>query len=233
MNHAQELYLRTYRKLDQIDSSISRANIGYKSWKYYHSVINHSKALSIATAYDIYKELTDGTHGPTWSIEKPMDYQVYTQLIFCFVRILICQCTNAPELTGGDVAATPLIMGTGTFCFSSIEMGRHLGSFKSTKWHSVRLCYACGKACYYMCSKCKDGKFNIALCSVKVGNRCFQQYHNHRFFGLLKGDEYMEYLVFGKKKKKKQGEEVECPEEQSSISVTEFTADLISAVAAM
>eukprot|EP00536_Pseudo-nitzschia_multiseries_P010577 jgi/Psemu1/26386/gm1.26386_g len=79
MNHAQELYLRTYGKLDQIDSSISRANIGYKSWKYYHSVVNHAKVLSIATAYDIYKELTDGTHGPTWLIEKPMDYQVFRQ----------------------------------------------------------------------------------------------------------------------------------------------------------
>eukprot|EP00536_Pseudo-nitzschia_multiseries_P002436 jgi/Psemu1/5543/gm1.5543_g len=134
-------------------------------------------------------------------------------------------------------------------------MGRHLGSFKGTKWRSTRLCYACGKPCYYMCSKCKDGKFDIALCSIKDSDRCFQQCHDHRFFGLLKGDlkhrtdskirckgnwnpwnlreflvntEYMEYLVFGEKKQKEQGE-VEGTKEQSSISITELTADLIGA----
>eukprot|EP00536_Pseudo-nitzschia_multiseries_P016839 jgi/Psemu1/48061/gm1.48061_g len=33
MNHLRELYLQTYGTLDQIDSAISRSNIGYKSWK--------------------------------------------------------------------------------------------------------------------------------------------------------------------------------------------------------
>eukprot|EP00536_Pseudo-nitzschia_multiseries_P014796 jgi/Psemu1/40169/gm1.40169_g len=59
MNHARELYLNTHEKLDQIDAAISRANILYKSWKYYHSPINHAKALTIPTAYGIYKECTD------------------------------------------------------------------------------------------------------------------------------------------------------------------------------
>eukprot|EP00536_Pseudo-nitzschia_multiseries_P008003 jgi/Psemu1/19289/gm1.19289_g len=258
MNHARELYLRPYGKLDQIDSSISRANIGYKSWKYYHSAVNHAKALSIATAYDVYKELTDGKslQNRCFTITPKTSY---TQLTFCFVRILRCQSTNTRELKGGDFTATPLIMGAGRFCFSSIDMGRHLASFKSAKWHSVILCFACGKACYCMCSKCKDGEFDVALCSVEDGNRCFQQYHHHRFFGLLKCDmkhrtdsnirskgnwnpwnvrecllneEYMEYLVFGKKKKKKRGE-VKGAKERSSISVTELTADLISVVTAL
>eukprot|EP00536_Pseudo-nitzschia_multiseries_P004975 jgi/Psemu1/11411/gm1.11411_g len=208
-------------ELDQIHSSISRANIGYTFWKCYQSAVNYAKALSIATAYDVYKELTNGTHGPNWSIEKPMDYQVfrqklaeqmlqydqkrsYTQLMSCFVRIFRVQSTSSQELTGGSVAATPLTM-----------------------WHSVRLCYACGKPCYYMCSKCKDSKLDITLYSVKDNHRCLQQYHDHRFFGLLKGDEYMEYWVFGKNKKN----EGEGAKEQSSISITELTANLISAIA--
>eukprot|EP00536_Pseudo-nitzschia_multiseries_P006363 jgi/Psemu1/15072/gm1.15072_g len=47
----------------------------------------------------------------------------------------------------------------------------------------------------------------------------------------LLNEEYMEYLVFGKKKKKEG--EVEGAKEQSSISITELTADLISAVDAV
>eukprot|EP00536_Pseudo-nitzschia_multiseries_P014968 jgi/Psemu1/40743/gm1.40743_g len=61
------------------EGAMIKANIGYKSWKYYHSAVNQPKALSIATAYDAYKELTDDTHGPTWSIEKSMDYCVFMQ----------------------------------------------------------------------------------------------------------------------------------------------------------
>eukprot|EP00536_Pseudo-nitzschia_multiseries_P013996 jgi/Psemu1/37179/gm1.37179_g len=59
MQQKEQLYLQTYGKLDQIDSAISRSNIGYKSWKYYHAPINHAKALTVLTAFDMYQELTD------------------------------------------------------------------------------------------------------------------------------------------------------------------------------
>eukprot|EP00536_Pseudo-nitzschia_multiseries_P014798 jgi/Psemu1/40172/gm1.40172_g len=244
-NHARELYLQAYGKLDQIDSSISRVNISYKSWKYYHSAVNHTKALSIATAYDVYKELTDGTY-VFWQklAEQMLHYDPKNQLYSA--DVLLCENTQMFKHQRSRAARSR--------CCSC--MADHGGL-----WHSAKLCYAFGKACYYMCSKCKDGKFDIALGSVKDGNRCFQQYHDHKFFGLLKGDakhrtdskirykgnwnpwnvkefllnkEYMEYLVFGEKKKKEQGEvEVECTKEQSSFSIAEFTADLISAVAAV
>eukprot|EP00536_Pseudo-nitzschia_multiseries_P008881 jgi/Psemu1/21713/gm1.21713_g len=253
MNHAQELHPRTYGKLDQIASSISRANIGYKSWKYYHSAVNHAEALSIAASYDVYKELTDVFRQKL--AEQMLHYDPKNQLYPA--DILLCENTQMSKhqrsradrrrccsytanhglvLNYHSLETVFEFKGAGSFCFSSIKMGRHLGSFKSTKWHSVRLCYACGKACYYMCAKCKDGKFNIALCPVKDGNRCFQQYHNHRFYGLLKGDV-----------KPRAGCKIRCkgnwnpwngggvkgPKEQSSVTVTELTADLMSAVAAV
>eukprot|EP00536_Pseudo-nitzschia_multiseries_P000317 jgi/Psemu1/691/gm1.691_g len=61
MNHLRQLYLQTYGKLDQIDSAIWRSNIVYKSWKYYHAPINHAKALTVLTAFDMYQELSNGT----------------------------------------------------------------------------------------------------------------------------------------------------------------------------
>eukprot|EP00536_Pseudo-nitzschia_multiseries_P016987 jgi/Psemu1/48827/gm1.48827_g len=46
-------------ELDQIDSAILRSNIGYKSWKYHHTPMNHAKALTVLTSFDMYQELTD------------------------------------------------------------------------------------------------------------------------------------------------------------------------------
>eukprot|EP00536_Pseudo-nitzschia_multiseries_P002427 jgi/Psemu1/5506/gm1.5506_g len=58
LSHSWELCLQTYYgKPDQIDSAISRSNIWFK----YHAPINHAKALTIATSFDFYEELCDGT----------------------------------------------------------------------------------------------------------------------------------------------------------------------------
>eukprot|EP00536_Pseudo-nitzschia_multiseries_P011129 jgi/Psemu1/27953/gm1.27953_g len=173
---------RKERGRDNDESSISRANIGYKSWKYYHSAVNHAKALSIATAYDVYKEFTHGTR-PNWSIEKPMDYQVFrhklaeqmlhfdpknklypaddllrenTQMSkHQWSRADRSQCCSYTTdhglvLNYHSHGTVFKLKGAGRFCFSSIEMEQNLASFKSTKWHSGRLCYACGKPCYYV-----------------------------------------------------------------------------------
>eukprot|EP00536_Pseudo-nitzschia_multiseries_P010260 jgi/Psemu1/25419/gm1.25419_g len=67
--------------LDQIDSAISRSNIGYKSWKYYHAPINHAKALPVLTAFNMYQELTGGTHGISWHLPKrqQLDFRQFKQ----------------------------------------------------------------------------------------------------------------------------------------------------------
>eukprot|EP00536_Pseudo-nitzschia_multiseries_P010513 jgi/Psemu1/26175/gm1.26175_g len=81
-NHLLELSLQTYGKLDQIDSAILRSNIGYKSWKYYHAPINHAKALPVLTAFDMYQELTNGTHSiSSWLLPKrqQLDFRQFKQ----------------------------------------------------------------------------------------------------------------------------------------------------------
>eukprot|EP00536_Pseudo-nitzschia_multiseries_P006400 jgi/Psemu1/15134/gm1.15134_g len=81
MNHLQELYLQMYGKLDQVHSAISRSNIGCKSWKFYHVPINYAKALTVLTAFDMYQELTDGTHGVSWFLPKrqQLDFRQFKQ----------------------------------------------------------------------------------------------------------------------------------------------------------
>eukprot|EP00536_Pseudo-nitzschia_multiseries_P018121 jgi/Psemu1/54207/gm1.54207_g len=62
-------------------SAISRSNIGYKSWKYHHVPINHAKALPVLIAFDMYQELTNGTHGPSWRLPKrqQLDFRQFKQ----------------------------------------------------------------------------------------------------------------------------------------------------------
>jgi hypothetical protein len=56
MNDARELYLKMYGINDTIDKYISNTNIGYRSWKYWHTAMNHAKVMGLAVAYDMYKE---------------------------------------------------------------------------------------------------------------------------------------------------------------------------------
>eukprot|EP00536_Pseudo-nitzschia_multiseries_P016482 jgi/Psemu1/46349/gm1.46349_g len=53
MCQKEQLYLQTYGNLDPIDSAIPRSNIRYKSSKYYHAPINHGKALTVLTTFDM------------------------------------------------------------------------------------------------------------------------------------------------------------------------------------
>ena len=68
MNHSRELYLKSYGRIDQTDAYISRLDIKYTCWKYYHAALNHAKSLVIATAYDMYKECCEGTLDLDWKV---------------------------------------------------------------------------------------------------------------------------------------------------------------------
>eukprot|EP00536_Pseudo-nitzschia_multiseries_P001958 jgi/Psemu1/4602/gm1.4602_g len=235
MNHTCELYLRTYGKLHQIDSSISRANIGHKSWKYYHSAVNHAKALSIATAYGIYKELTDVLRQKL--AEQMLHYDPKNNLYPA--AELLCENTQMSKHQRSRADRRQCCSYTTDH---SLVLNYHsLGTvFKSkgTLLHSkkqVALCEALlclWKPYYNVCSKCKDSKF-FGLLKGDVKHRADSKIRSKRNWNpwnvreFLLNEEYMEYWVFGEKKKK----EGEGAKEQGSINITELRAALISAVA--
>jgi hypothetical protein len=68
MNDARALYLKTYGIIDTLDKYVANANLGYRSWKYWHAAMNHAKAMGLAVAYDIYKECAEG--GLRWRLES-------------------------------------------------------------------------------------------------------------------------------------------------------------------
>lgn len=73
MNEARQLYLCTYNRVDVLDHYIQLANIHYVSWKYWHASMNHAKAAAVAIAFDIYKELAEGSYNPEWKMQ-PVEY---------------------------------------------------------------------------------------------------------------------------------------------------------------
>lgn len=90
-NMARQLYLKTYSRIDSIDHLIKICNLKYKCWKYWHSPVNHAKALAIAVAYDMYLECSEGELNNDWKIENPVDF-------FTFRDILSKQmCTYDPK----------------------------------------------------------------------------------------------------------------------------------------
>ena len=71
-NEAHFTYLNLYCKIDVIDHLIKNCNIGYKTWKYWHSGMNHAFAFGVVSAHDMYLEVASGVLNPAWKVNKPM-----------------------------------------------------------------------------------------------------------------------------------------------------------------
>jgi hypothetical protein len=79
MNEARQLYLKTYGRIDTIDSLIRSCHVYYRSWKYWHSAKNHGTSLAIVVAYDMYQECAEGKICLDWKVDpkKVMDFHTF------------------------------------------------------------------------------------------------------------------------------------------------------------
>ena len=77
MNEARLLYLKTYGRIDTIDSLINHSHMNYRSQKYWHSAMIEALALAVVTAYDMYLEAASGSLCPEWKLEEPMSFHTF------------------------------------------------------------------------------------------------------------------------------------------------------------
>ena len=77
MNDGRFLYLKSYGRIDTKDSMIKRANLHYRSRKYWHSGMNHGLAMAIVVAHDVYLECCEGELDPSWHTENVMDFHTF------------------------------------------------------------------------------------------------------------------------------------------------------------
>lgn len=76
-NNKRGLYLGSYYKIDSTDASMSRCDIQYRSWKFWHSAMNHGLALAVVTAYDMYMECASGSLCNAWKVDQPMTFHEF------------------------------------------------------------------------------------------------------------------------------------------------------------
>ena len=80
-NIARQLYLKSYSRIDSIDHLIKNCNLGYLSWKYWHSAATHGKALAITVAYDMYLEVAEGILHPSFKVKNPVNFYSFRDVL--------------------------------------------------------------------------------------------------------------------------------------------------------
>eukprot|EP00536_Pseudo-nitzschia_multiseries_P005825 jgi/Psemu1/13658/gm1.13658_g len=195
--------------LDQIDSVILRSNIGYKSWKYYHAPINHAKALTVLTAFDIQQldfrqfkqKLAEEmlTYNPS-DKAYPVGALLREVTQSSMKQRLVSDRRRSCAYSFGGIILNYHCLETvfesklkGRFCseVDTEEYKKHHKSLSASKWKNRRNCYMCGAGCYTVCEKCVFGKKFVPLCK----GDCFADYHSYKYFGLAK--EGLGKVVYG------------------------------------
>ena len=78
-NYTRLLYLNSYSRIDSMDHLVKNCNLFYTCWKYWHSPVNHAKALAIVTAYDMYLECCEGKLDSSWKIGRPESFHTFRE----------------------------------------------------------------------------------------------------------------------------------------------------------
>lgn len=71
MNDACQLYLKTYGRVDTMDSLVKNCKVYYHSWKHWHAAKNHGLFIGVVAAYNMYKEVMQEACGE-WEIDSDM-----------------------------------------------------------------------------------------------------------------------------------------------------------------
>ena len=188
MNHGRRMYLSLYWTIDVVDHLLKNAAIYFRTWKYWHSPMNHGLALCIVLAFSIYEECCEGNIEAEWKVESK-ERKSYFQ----FREILSKQMLNyhprkqnypgdekmrvVTSMTkvarglvsmkrkeGGPVASLAQVKkakryGTSRLCGDLGKLCTHVKSIQSISSDKNPLtCAWCGLPTYTICTKCKDDK---------------------------------------------------------------------------
>ena len=182
-----------------------------RTWKYWHSAMNHGKKLAITTAYDIYLELAEGTIDPQWRIPKPVDFHRFREKL----AIQMLKYSPANRQYAGDDkhrASTKLPMkrrnrpSTSNSSSSSSSLATtiqehqpnrlcgdlsllhtHVNSMWSHPKNS-QLCKVCGTPTHQHCALCDNAPLHYYATPDGFPAPCFFLYHDTGFSGLARSD---------------------------------------------
>lgn len=216
--HARHLYLKSYSCIDSIDHLIKNCSMKYHTWKYWHSVANHAKALAVVTSNDIYLELCDGLVHTEWKNEKPVDFYTFRD----HLSIQLCQYDPVKQQYPGDqnmraVSKLTKIMrqkrryddgiimkyqsdGTDRISYDQFKkLVKTKGACANIHTfakhiHSITMpkspakCAVCGIDTYKKCGICKILIHNNETRGIAKGKQCTMICHYETYFGLCFDD---------------------------------------------
>ena len=213
-NMSRLLYLKTYSRIDSIDHLIKITNINYRTWKYWHSPVNHAKAMSIAIAHDIYLEVCEGNLLPDCKNPHPVDYYTFRDILS---RQMCLYDPRKQKYQGDEKMRSVLSMNKVARKRKSLEdkpdssghitkqqykaaksalkcICKDLSEFEVHKIEPRKnpaKCAVCGVNAYKSCVVCGVALHNCDVRGAAKGRNCFQQWHNDAYLGLCYDDRKM------------------------------------------
>jgi hypothetical protein len=231
MNEPRQLYCSEYGKIDTLDHYLRNCHIGYRSWKYWPSIVNTGKKITLVEAWDTYMELSTGKDDPELFVEAPVGFNQFRNV--CSVQMMKydpCllkyvgdeymrrytkqpmnrRVGNNPQQrqrpnNGNFFSPEYFQLHNNRLCGDLGKLTAHLKTVQKPKSVSSRKCVVCGLDCYSKCGKC-DEWMHIDLPKGASDNQevgCFFYHHNSTFLGLTKNDFYMLNNDDGSEKRKK------------------------------
>ena len=185
----------------------------HRTWKYWHSAMNHGKKLAITTAYDIYLELAEGVIDPQWRVKKPVDFhRFHEKLALQMLKYspadkhyagdekhrastkLPMKRRNPPPATHNSSSSSSSTLATTIqeqqptrLCGDLGLLHNHLSSMWSHPKNS-RLCMVCGMATHQHCALCDNAPLHYYATPDGFPAPCFFLYHDTGFSGLARSD---------------------------------------------
>ena len=74
MNEGRQLYLKSYYRVDNLDASLEKSKMYYRSWKYWHMAMLHAKKIAVSVAYSMYIEVAEGNLDQDWKVDSPLSF---------------------------------------------------------------------------------------------------------------------------------------------------------------
>ena len=202
MNEARRLYLDTYGIIDTMDSYMSKLNMHYTSWKYWHAAMLHYKKMVIVMSYDTYSRCAAGKAGDKYKVDKPLGFAAFRErlsaqmMAYDPTKLLYPGDNLFRSVTATKKRKRPATVPASTeSAWRAATDNRKLGDFSvlGEHWNSVKRatnaksCRICKEQTLFRCTKCGPKE---AVCAPWSNGHqaCFLHQHDRGYFGLGFGD---------------------------------------------
>ena len=182
---------------------MSKLNMKYTSWKYWHAAMLHYKKMVIVMAYDIYTRVATGKAGDKYKVGMPLGFAAFRERLSAqmvaydpserkYAGDALFRKSTASLKRKRAPSPAPVSLEA---ALKAAPENRKLGNLGmlETHWLSVKRagnpakCKICSQKTVFRCEECGQRE---AICAPwNAAHRvCFLRQHDRGFYGLGHGD---------------------------------------------